>query len=87
MKLDRWTLFNLPQSDRQLIENYAAPDGESAILKGLPIQVLDQVRPAMRRMAVLTGKKMRVIYRGPRYDLCRSWCRRADAREFSIYFR
>jgi hypothetical protein len=87
MKLDRWTLFNITECDRQLIDHYGAPDDESAILKGLPIQVLEQVRPTIRRIAELTGKKLRVIYRGPRYDLCRSWCRRADARAFSVYWR
>lgn len=87
MKLDRWTLFNLTQSDRQLIDQYGAPDAESAILKNLPIQVLEQVRPTIGRIAELTGKKLRVIYRGPRHDPGRSWCRRADARGFSVYFR
>ena len=87
MKLDRWTLFNLPESDLQLIEQYSAPQGESAVLKGLPIQVLDLVRPTMRRISGITGQKMRVIYRGPRYDLARGWCKRADARGFSVYFR
>lgn len=87
MELDRWTLFNLPESDRQLLEQYAAPQGETAVLKGLPIQVLDLVRPTMRRIAGLTDRKMRVIFRGPRYDLSRGWCRRADARAFSVYFR
>jgi len=87
MKLDRWTLFNLPESDRQLFAVYAAPESESAILKGLPIQVLAQVRATMRRIAGLTGQPLRVIYRGPRYDPGRSWCRRADARAFSVYFR
>ena len=87
MELDRWTLFNLPESDRQLVEQYSAPQDEAAVLKGLPIQVLDLVRPTMRRIAGLTDRKMRVIFRGPRYDLSRSWCRRADARSFSVYFR
>lgn len=87
MKLDNWTLFNLTNEDRQLIEHYSAPDSESAILKGLPIQVLDQVKPTMRRIAGLTGRKVRVVYRGPRYDLCRSACRKIHARGFSVYFR
>lgn len=87
MELDRWTLFNLTESDRQLIEQYSAPPNETAVLKGLPIQVLDLVRPTIRRIAGITDRKMRVIYRGPRYDLSRGWCRRVDARSFSVYFR
>jgi hypothetical protein len=87
MELDRWTLFNLPESDRQLLEQYGVPQDETAVLKGLPIQVLDLVKPTIRRIAGLTDRKMRVIYRGPRYDLTRGWCRKSDARAFSVYFR
>lgn len=87
MELDQWTLFNLPESDRQLIKQYSSPTNEASVLKGLPIQVLDLVKPTIRRISYLTGQKMRVIYRGPRYDLCHSWCRRKDARGFSVYFR
>ena len=87
MELDRWTLFNLPESDRQLIEQYPAPITEAAVIKGLPIQMLDLVKPTIRRISQITGQKMRVIYRGPRYDLSHSWCRRKDARGFSVYFR
>ena len=87
MKLDNWTLFNLPEADRQLLAAYGGPEGESAVLKGLPIQVLDLVKPTICRIAGLTDRKMRVIFRGPRYDLSRGWCRRADAHGFSVYFR
>lgn len=87
MNLDRFTYFMLTDEDRQLLTAYAAPDKESAIIKGLPIQVLDQVRPTMRRIADLTGRRVRVMYRGPRYDASRSACRKADARGFSVYFR
>ena len=87
MKLDPFILFMLTNEDRQLLSSYAAPDAETAILKGLPIQVLDLVRPTMRRIAALTGKRVRVMYRGPRYDSTGSSCRRADAHGFSVYFR
>lgn len=87
MKLDRFTYFMLTNEDRQLLTVYAAPDSEAAIIKGLPIQVLDQVKLTMKRIAGLTGRRVRVMYRGPRYDGSRSSCRRADARGFSVYFR
>lgn len=87
MKLDNWTLFNLPDGDRELINNYRAPDSEAAIIKGLPIQMLDSVKPVIARISALTGQKLRVIYRGPRYDYTRCWVRKADARGFSVYFR
>lgn len=87
MKIDRFTYFMLKDEDRQLLKAYAAPDGETAIVKGLPIQSLDLVRPFMKRLSALTGQKVRVMYRGPRYDACRGACRKADARAFSVYFR
>lgn len=87
MKLDPFTYFMLTDEDRQLLTAYAAPDSESAIIKGLPIQVLDLVKPTMRRIARLTGHRLRVMYRGPRYDRSRASCHRADARGFSVYFR
>lgn len=87
MKLDRFTYFMLTDEDRQLLRAYAAPDSESAIIKGLPIQVLDLVKPTMKRIAGLTGRRVRVMYRGPRYDSSGSACRRANARGFSVYFR
>lgn len=87
MNLDRFTYFMLTDEDRQLLKAYAAPDSEAAVIKGLPIQVLDQVRPTMRRIAELTGRRLRVFYRGPRYDSSGSACRRADAYGFSVYFR
>lgn len=88
MKLDNWTLFNLPQADRQLLDHYAAPSGEAAVLKDLPIQVLDLVKPTIRRMESLTGRKCRVIYRGPRPDgHHQSMTRKDDAVRFGVYFR
>jgi len=88
MKLDNWTLFNLTDSDRQLFAAYSGPDGESSLLKDVPIQCWDLVRPTMRRIEGLTGKKCRVIYRGPRPDgHYQSMTRKADAVRFGLYFR
>lgn len=87
MKLDCWTYFMLTAEDRQLLDSYPVPDEESAIIKGLPIQVLGLVKPTMHRISQLTGRKLRVMYRGPRYDWSRGACRKADAYGFSVYFR
>ena len=57
-----------------------------AIVSNLPIADLETVRPIYRTFAKLQGKKMRVRYRGPRYDIMRQTCLKRDAVRFSIYF-
>lgn len=87
-KIDRWTYFMLQHEDRQLFDQYAAPAHETALLKDLPIQVLDLVRRTIRRVELLTGRKLRVIYRGPRRRYCHqssTW--KQDAERFAVYFR
>lgn len=87
MKLDNWTLFMLTESDRQLFRAYGAPDDEASLLKDVPIQCLDLVKPTQRRIEKLSGKPCRVIYRGPRPDRHQATTRRADAVRFALYFR
>ena len=87
MRLDPWITFNLPSDVRQLVEAFGSPETEVSFLKDIPIGALDQVRPALRVIERLSGKKTRVIYRGHRRDLGRSWCLRQDARRFAVYFR
>ena len=87
MKLDHWCYFNLPSHARQMIDAFASPDTEASVVKDIPIGALPQAKPVMRMIEKLTGRRMRVIYRGPRYDHGRSWCRKADALRFAIYFR
>lgn len=86
MKLDQWTYFNLTQSDRQLFDTYGAPDAEASLIKDIPIQCLDLVRPTMRRIEGLSGRRCRVIYRGPRPDRYQAMTRKADAVRFAVYF-
>jgi hypothetical protein len=57
-----------------------------AIVSNLPIAELETVRPIYRTLAKSQGKKMRVRYRGPRYDIMRLTCLKKDAVRFSIYF-
>jgi hypothetical protein len=57
-----------------------------AIVSNLPIAELETVRPIYQTFAKLQGKKMRVRYRGPRYDVMRLTCLKRDAVRFSIYF-
>ena len=77
----------LTESDRQLFRAYGSPDSEASLLKDIPIQCLDLVRPVQRRIEQLSGRRCRVIYRGPRPDRHQATARRADAVRFALYFR
>ena len=56
------------------------------VASNLPIEQLEQVRRQYRLLAKLSGSKMRIRYRGPRYDTMRLYCLKRNARAFSIYF-
>lgn len=45
-----------------------------------------KLRPIYRALAKAEGKKMRVRFRGPRYDWMRLYCLKRNARAFSVYF-
>ena len=87
MRLDQFSEFMMPADVRSLVEQYRSPESESSIVKGVPLEKLDLARRVMRVIAGLTGQRLRVIYRGPRRDSMRCWCRREDARSFAVYFR
>jgi hypothetical protein len=57
-----------------------------AILSNVPIGKLEQLRPIYRALARAEGKKMRIRFRGPRYDAMRLHCLKRNARAFSVYF-
>jgi hypothetical protein len=57
-----------------------------AIISNIPIEKLESVRPIYRGLAKADGKKMRIRFRGPRYDAMRLYCLKRNARTFSVYF-
>ena len=88
MKLDNWTMFNLSQEDQQLFRAFASPNDESSIIKDIPINALEQVRPALRRAERLVGRKMHVVFRGSKnryFNQSTTW--KQDANRFAVYFR
>lgn len=87
MKLDRFADFMLPANVRMFLERYPSPDSEASVAKDIPVDQLQHARSVMRVISNLTGRKMRVIYRGPRRDYGRSWCLASDGRKFALYFR
>ena len=57
-----------------------------AIASNLPIAELEKARAQYKIISILMGKKMRIRYRGPRYDAMRLYCLKRNARAFSVYF-
>lgn len=57
-----------------------------AIASNFPIQDLEKVRSQYKIIAKQAGKKVRIRYRGPRYDMMRLTCLKKDAVRFSVYF-
>jgi len=57
-----------------------------AIVSNLPIQELEKARAQYKLIAKLVDKKLRIRYRGPRYDTMRLHCLKRNARAFSVYF-
>lgn len=57
-----------------------------AIASNFPIQDLEKVRSQYKIIAKLVDKKLRIRYRGPRYDTMRLTCLKKDAVRFSVYF-
>lgn len=57
-----------------------------AVASNLPIADLEKVRKEFKILAILSGKKMRIRFRGPRYDSMRLTCLKRNARAFSVYF-
>jgi hypothetical protein len=57
-----------------------------AIASNFPIAELEKARAQYKIIAILMNKKMRIRFRGPRYDMMRLHCTKSNARAFSIYF-
>jgi len=88
MRLDPWTVFNLPADVRQLVQAFGSPDSESSFLKDIPIGALEQARPAIRLIGQLAGKKTYIMFRGRKnryHGQATVW--RQDANRFAVYFR
>lgn len=57
-----------------------------AIASNIPISELEKVRGQYKLMAKLMDKKLRIRFRGPRYDTMRLHCTKKNAKAFSVYF-
>ena len=54
--------------------------------KNIPISQLDTVRREHKFLAKLVGRKLRIRFRGPRYDGMRLFTLKKHAHSFSVYF-
>ena len=66
------------------IAQYRSPANEGSVIKNVPIEHLVRARQEMRD--AFPGMKIRVRFRGPRYDSMRQTTLKSDARAFSVYF-
>jgi hypothetical protein len=57
-----------------------------SIVSNLPISMLETISKEYKILAILSGKKMRIRYRGPRFDSMRLHTLKRDAVRFSVYF-
>jgi hypothetical protein len=75
--------FALSEAQRQLVNRYLSPAGESSTVKGVPLDRLVEVKRLVKLCS--PGKMINVKYRGPRHDWTRSTCLKQDARSAAIY--
>ncbi len=88
MKLDNWTRFNLSLQDQQFFQAFASPEYQTSLVKDVPIGVLEQVRPILRRVQGLSGRKMYIMFRGPKRRYAGQACTwKQDADRFAVYWR
>ena len=57
-----------------------------AIISNIPISELEKTRSQYKLIAKLVDKKLRIRYRGPRYDAMRLYTLKRHAVRFSVYF-
>ena len=79
--MDRFLLFSLPLEDQAFLNQYIAPDTETAILKQVRLGDIDQVRSILKKIGIRTRTK----YRGPRINTAGRHTLKRDAVHASIY--
>jgi len=60
-----------------------SPDTEDSLFKQVPVNRMEEVKQITRGM--FPDRKIRVRYRGPRYDSMRQTCLKRNARSVAIY--
>lgn len=80
--IDQFILnFGLPLEQQELAKRYMSPKNERSTFKYVPLGRLEEMKILLK---ILTGRKPRVMYRGPRYN--GSYCtKKRHATHASIY--
>jgi hypothetical protein len=84
MKYNQFMYFSVFSADQQeTLKTYFSPDSERSIFKDVPLEQADE----FKRLACILnpGCRIRVRYRGPRYDSMRLTCLKQNARSVAIY--
>jgi hypothetical protein len=58
----------------------------TCIVKNIPINQLETVRNEYKFLAKLSGKKLSIRFRGPRFDVMRLYTLKRYAHSFCVYF-
>lgn len=74
---------SMTTEQHQIFGANISPDAEVSLFKQVPVDCIEQVKQITRGM--FPDRRIRVRYRGPRYDSMRLTCRKHDARSVSIY--
>jgi hypothetical protein len=84
MKYDQFMYFSAFSAEQQeTLKTYFSPVSERSIFKDVPLEQADE----FKRLACILNpnRKIRVRYRGPRYDSMRLTCLKQNARSVAIY--
>jgi hypothetical protein len=60
-----------------------SPETEDSLFKQIPVNHAEEVKQIAR--AMFPDRRIRVRYRGPRYDFMRQTCLKRNARSVAIY--
>ena len=84
MKYDQFMYFSACSTEQQeTLKSYFSPDSERSVFKDVPLEQADEFKHLAR--VLNPGCRIRVRYRGPRYDGMRLTTLKRDARRVSIY--
>lgn len=82
--MNKFLAFTVLTADEQaVIKRYRSPANEGSVVKQVPINQSEYLRTLIKRASA--GQRVRVRYRGPRYDGMRLTTLRSNAVHVSIY--
>jgi hypothetical protein len=82
--MNKFLAFTVLTADEQAVINrYRSPANEGSVVKQVPIDQAEYLRELVKRAS--PGQRVRVRYRGPRYDHMRQTTLRSNAVAVSIY--